>query len=147
MKHAKIETKNIKKKMLTSFNPLDVDIELHLGFYYRKKGQTNCHFIIILIAKNKECLRWPLIIFIWRRISWHFFPTFFDSAAIPTYYVSKFAREKVKMVLTGDGGDEVLSGYNSYAGLKIANLYRKIPSPVEKVLLHSLANSIELITV
>ena len=73
------------------------------------------------------------------KVAYHYDEPFGDSSAIPTGYVSKFAREKVKMVLTGDGGDEVLSGYNSYAGIKIAQLYQQFPSILKKSLPNSIA--------
>jgi asparagine synthase (glutamine-hydrolysing) len=67
------------------------------------------------------------------RIAFHYDEPFGDSSAIATDYVSKIAAMKVKMVLTGDGGDEVLSGYTSYQGIKLANLIRRIPVPIRKL--------------
>ena len=56
------------------------------------------------------------------KLSVHFGEPFADSSAIPTYYVSKIARSHVKMVLTGDGGDEMFAGYRSYSYLLDAML-------------------------
>jgi len=57
----------------------------------------------------------------------YFDEPFADSTAIPVYCVSKLAREHVKVALSGEGGDEVFAGYETYAAYKIASVYQRLP--------------------
>ena len=59
---------------------------------------------------------------------------FADSSGIPTYLVSKLAGERVKVVLSADGGDELFGGYNIYANM-IGNMQRRdaIPRPLRQM--------------
>lgn len=68
-------------------------------------------------------------------LSGYFDEPFGDSSALPTYAVSNEARKYVSMVLTGDGGDEVLSGYPVHQSEKIAGWLNVLPQSLRKMLI------------
>jgi len=73
-----------------------------------------------------------------RKLAWCYDEPFGDSSALPTYLVSKAAAGLTKVVLTGDGGDEVLSGYTIHQGELFAKHFSLLPRSIRLGLIPSI---------
>ncbi len=97
----------------------------------RKFGTDHHEFIVT-----------PEVCDIVEELVWHFDEPFADSSAIPTYMVSKLAREHVKVVLSGDGGDELFAGYTRYATHRRRRGFTHLPRLVREKVMQPLGASL-----
>jgi asparagine synthase (glutamine-hydrolysing) len=65
-----------------------------------------------------------------------------DTSAIPTYYLCEATRRGVTVALSGDGGDEILAGYETYVADKLRPIYRLLPRPVRTGLVKPLVRAL-----
>jgi asparagine synthase (glutamine-hydrolysing) len=66
---------------------------------------------------------------------------FADTSIIPTFFLSQFAAKHVTVCVTGDGGDELFGGYETYIADRIHGALHQLPGPIIK-LLNLLANAL-----
>jgi len=98
-------------------------------------------------AEHREFLVRPDALKMLPELVRHYAEPYGDSSAIPTFYLSRVAREHVTVALTGDGGDELFMGYPRYLATKLASkidalgplrrllgspLWRALPASVEQ---------------
>src|SRR5205823_5427960 len=55
-----------------------------------------------------------------------------DPALVPTFLLARFARSEVKVVLVGEGGDELFAGYPTYLGSSVSAAFRRLPPALRR---------------
>ena len=86
-------------------------------------------------AHHEGVVRWPDMQGALRQVVDVYDEPFADSSAVPTMAVSKLAAGHVKVVLSGEGGDEAFAGYDGYAmGAARARAQARVPAPLRGLL-------------
>ena len=88
---------------------------------------------------HRELIVTPDVCHVIDDLLWHFDEPFADQSVVPTYFVSKLAREHVKVVLSGDGGDELFAGYTRYAIDRKRQGFEHLPRFVRQGVMKSLS--------
>ncbi len=76
------------------------------------------------------------------KLVWHAEEPTADSSMLPLWHVSHLARRNVTMVLSGDGGDEICAGYETYSASHAAELYRRIPNSIRSNVIRPLVEAL-----
>lgn len=63
---------------------------------------------------------------------WYMEEPVFEPPAVSLYYITKLAREHVKVLISGEGGDEAFAGYQTYRNLVWLERLKKIMGPTKK---------------
>ena len=101
-----------------------------------KKYKTDHSYIKI----NSEIFKEEL-----PKIADYYDEPFADNSLIPTLFLSRFARKKVTVALSGDGGDENFAGYERYSIVKFGNGYKIVPRVLKDFLVRPVADLLFII--
>lgn len=99
--------------------------------YYNELRFAEQVSILCNTDHHEKIINFEDIIELLPRITWHLDEPLSDWAAIPTYLVSKLAKNSVKVVLTGEGGDETFAGYRYYIANEIVPYYKILPKSIK----------------
>ncbi|CAN5729909.1 asparagine synthase (glutamine-hydrolyzing) [soil metagenome] len=79
-------------------------------------------------TQHREIVVKPDVVGLLPKLLWHMDEPLCDTAFITTFLVSEFARQDVKVILSGVGGDELFGGYRRYLGGHYADKLRQLPA-------------------
>ena len=77
---------------------------------------------------HEICIRGRDFVDMAEKVVWHLDQPIADEATVANYMVAALAARHVKMVLTGEGGDELFAGYARHAGDKLSPLFGRVPA-------------------
>jgi asparagine synthase (glutamine-hydrolysing) len=100
--------------------------ELPYARMVAKKYETDHHEVLI---------RPDHLINLSEKVVWHLDQPIADEACLANYMVAELASRQVKMVLTGEGGDELFAGYARYAGERLSPLFQHVPRAAKSLAL------------
>lgn len=103
--------------------------ELHLARKVAERFGTT-HREVIVRPLDADLL--PLLVR-------HYGEPYADSSALPTFQLSKLAREHVTVALNGDGGDELFAGYDRYVALRFADVLERLPLGLGRLSLRAIS--------
>jgi asparagine synthase (glutamine-hydrolysing) len=92
--------------------------ELPYARMVAKKYHTDHHEVLIQPSD---------LINLSEKVVWHLDQPIADDACLANFMVAELASRDVKMVLTGEGGDELFAGYARYAGERLSPLFQRLP--------------------
>ncbi|HNO88520.1 MAG TPA: asparagine synthase (glutamine-hydrolyzing) [Rhodocyclaceae bacterium] len=78
-------------------------------------------------TEHHEIVVKPDVVSLLPKLLWHMDEPLADTAFITTFLVSEFARQDVKVILSGVGGDELFGGYRRYLGGHYAERFQRLP--------------------
>ncbi len=91
---------------------------------------------------HREIVVRPEVARLLPRLQWHMDEPVADSALVTTFLVSQFARQDVKVILSGVGGDELFGGYNRYLGDHYAAQFQRLPAWLRKAVIPPLVEAL-----
>jgi len=97
--------------------------ELPYARLVAKEFHTDHHEVLIRPAHLMELAE---------TVTWHLDQPLADHATLANFMVARLASSDVKMVLTGEGGDELFAGYARYAGERLAPLFGLLPETAKR---------------
>ena len=95
---------------------------------FARQVAEHCH------TEHHEEMVWPDMVHLLPKMVYHLDEPS-DPIAACMYHSAALAARHVKVVLTGDGGDEIFAGYDRYYGFRWVRLYAALPAPVRRHLL------------